>query len=188
MVSTQATAPTAVQAQTEETAQQATARAAKTIYVWAALRIVMGITFLWAFVDKVFGLGYATEAGKGWIDGGSPTFGFLNFGAAGPLAGFYQAIAGNAVTDVLFMAGLAGVGLAMLLGIGTRIGGYAGALIYMLIWSAALPKEHNLFLVDEHIIGALVLVGLAVVPAGRTWGLGNQWRRLKLVQKYRILV
>ncbi len=29
----------------------------------------MGWTFFWAFADKLFGLGYATEAGKGWIDG-----------------------------------------------------------------------------------------------------------------------
>ncbi len=45
--------------------------------VVAVLRIAFGLTFLWAFVDKLFGLGYATPAGKGWIDGGDPTAGFL---------------------------------------------------------------------------------------------------------------
>ena len=45
----------------------------KTALVWAALRLAMGWTFFWAFADKLFGLGYATGAGKGWIDGGSPT-------------------------------------------------------------------------------------------------------------------
>ena len=40
---------------------------------FAALRIVLGFTFLWAFVDKLFGLGYATPSERSWINGGSPT-------------------------------------------------------------------------------------------------------------------
>jgi CPA2 family monovalent cation:H+ antiporter-2 len=40
----------------------------------------MGFVFLWAFLDKTFGFGYATASGKGWIDGGSPTEGFLALG------------------------------------------------------------------------------------------------------------
>ena len=55
----------------------------------------MGWKFFWAFADKLFGLGYATEAGKGWIDGGSPTFGFLNFASRGPLAETYKGLAGS---------------------------------------------------------------------------------------------
>ena len=30
-------------------------------YVWGALRIVFGWIFLWAFLDKLFGLGFATR-------------------------------------------------------------------------------------------------------------------------------
>ena len=41
------------------------------------LRFAMGFIFLWAFFDKVFGLGFATTADKAWIRGGSPTTGFL---------------------------------------------------------------------------------------------------------------
>jgi len=63
--------------------------------VWADLRLAMGWTFFWAFADKLFGLGYATEAGKGWIDGWSPTFGFLNFASRGPLAETYKGLAGS---------------------------------------------------------------------------------------------
>jgi len=58
-----------------------------TAYIWALLRFSLGWIFLWAFVDKLFGLGFATESGKGWIDGGSPIFGFLNFAARGPMVG-----------------------------------------------------------------------------------------------------
>ena len=31
------------------------------------------LRFLWAFLDKAFGLGYATPSGNAWINGGSPT-------------------------------------------------------------------------------------------------------------------
>jgi thiosulfate dehydrogenase [quinone] large subunit len=49
----------------------------------------VGTQFLWAFLDKTFGLGFATESGKGWLDGGSHTEGFLTFGVnAGDTLGF----------------------------------------------------------------------------------------------------
>jgi thiosulfate dehydrogenase (quinone) large subunit len=56
-------------------------------YTAAALRLSLGWVFLWAFLDKTFGLGYATESRDAWIDGGSPTFGFLSFGATCPFKG-----------------------------------------------------------------------------------------------------
>ena len=120
------------------------------------------------------------------IDGASPTFGFLNFGTSGPFAEVYQGVAGNLTIDVLFMAGLAGVGLALLLGIGVRIAGYAGALMYAMIYFAHLLPEHHPFL-DEHISGALIMIGLTMVPAGRTWGLGKWWARQKIVRRVPVL-
>ena len=60
----------------------------------AVLRIMFGFYFLWAFLDKTFGLGFATPAAKAWINGGSPTKGFLS-GSEGPFSGFYHALAGN---------------------------------------------------------------------------------------------
>ncbi|MFJ2697751.1 hypothetical protein ACIO5Z_16165, partial [Streptomyces rochei] len=53
--------------------------------VFASARVLMGFVFLWAFVDKTFGFGYATASGKGWVDGGSPTEGFLGHVAVGPM-------------------------------------------------------------------------------------------------------
>jgi thiosulfate dehydrogenase [quinone] large subunit len=38
----------------------------------AVFRVVLGVEFLWAFLDKTFGLGYATPAARAWINGGSP--------------------------------------------------------------------------------------------------------------------
>ena len=42
-------------------------------YVWAIARISLGWIFLWAFLDKTFGWGFATPANRAWIAGGSPT-------------------------------------------------------------------------------------------------------------------
>ena len=41
----------------------------------AVFRVAIGFAFLWAFLDKTFGFGYATPAAKAWINGGSPTKG-----------------------------------------------------------------------------------------------------------------
>src|SRR3989338_6591107 len=89
----------------------------KNNWVWFGLRLVMGWTFLWAFVDKLFGLGFNTAAGQSWLAGVSPTAGFLNSGGRGPLSGVYQAMAGSGLVDWLFMLGLACLGLGLIGGI-----------------------------------------------------------------------
>ena len=86
----------------------------------AALRIAFGLTFLWAFFDKLFGLGYATPEERAWINGGDPTAGFLK-GSEGPFDSFYHSLVGDWWVSPLFMIGLAGIGLALTLGIGMRI-------------------------------------------------------------------
>ncbi len=86
--------------------------------------------------------------------------GFLKFGTDGPLAGFYQSFAGAAWADWLFMIGLAAIGLSLMLGVGMRIAAAAGALMLVLMWSAALPPANNPFM-DDHLVYALALVALA---------------------------
>ena len=165
-----------------------------TRYVAAITRISLGWTFLWAFLDKAFALGHETgvDAKTGaidyfgpaaWIHGGSPTSGFLGFATKGPLAGFYQNLAGNAFVDWLFMLGLLGIGLALILGIGMRIATVSGVVLLVMMWSAVLPPANNLFM-DDHLIYALTLVLLALVAAGRTWGLGAMWERIPFVQNH----
>ncbi|GAA1521441.1 hypothetical protein [Kribbella lupini] len=149
----------------------------------AVLRIAFGFTFLWAFVDKVFGFGYATPAGKGWIDGGDPTAGFLGKGTSGPFADFYRSLVGDFWVTPLFMIALLGIGLALMLGIGMRIAAVSGTVLYLMMWSAALPPETNPFL-DDHILGAITLIVLALVAAGNTWGFGKVWSATTLVQRY----
>ena len=95
--------------------------------VLAVLRVMMGLTFLWAFLDKTFGLGYATPAAKAWVDGGSPTKGFLGNVQVGPMQSTLQSWAGSGWADWLFMIGLLGIGLALLLGVGMRRGRHVRA-------------------------------------------------------------
>src|SRR3954447_19309383 len=152
----------------EESRAQRAAR-----YVAAVTRIGLGWIFLWAFLDKAFALGHETGVNPktgaidyfgsaAWIHGGSPTAGFLGFGTKGPLSGFYQSLAGNAVIDWLFMLALLGIGVALILGIGMRIAAVSGAALLIMMWSAVLPPANNLFM-DDHIVYALVLGLLALI-------------------------
>ncbi|MEU8245723.1 DoxX family membrane protein [Nonomuraea sp. NPDC048916] len=141
-------------------------------YVWAVARISLGWIFLWAFLDKTFGWGFATPAERAWVAGGSPTTGFLKGTGENALGGVFSALAGQAWVDWLFMAGLLGVGLALVLGVGTRIAAGAGTVMMLLMWAAELPLTTNPFM-DDHIVYAIVLIGLALANAGATLGLGN---------------
>lgn len=155
-------------------------------YVWAIARLSLGWVFVWAFLDKTFGLGHETPSAKAWIDGGSPTEGFLKHSPKGPFEGFYHDIAGLAWADWLFMIGLAGIGAALILGIGMRFAAVAGAALLVMMWSAVLPPANNVFM-DDHLIYAIVLVGLALVSAGDTLGLGRWWGQTALVKRFPIL-
>jgi thiosulfate dehydrogenase (quinone) large subunit len=150
-------------------------------YLLAGIRIALGWVFLWAFLDKVFGLGIATTSAKAWINGGSPTKGFLS-SATGPFAGFYHAIAGTGPVNVLFMAGLLAVGVALILGIGMRLAAAGGAVLTVLMWTAVLPPASNPF-IDDHLIYAAVLIVLALLGAGNTLGLGRVWAATPLVRR-----
>lgn len=151
-------------------------------YIWAATRLCLGWTFLWPFMDKLFGLGHETPSAKAWLNGGNPTKGFLS-ASVGPFSGIYHDIAGAGLVNVLFMAGLFAIGAALLLGIAMRPACIAGATMLVLMWTASLPPENNVFM-DDHIIYALVLIGLAAVGAGTTLGLGKWWSRTEIVQRY----
>ncbi|PUA82310.1 hypothetical protein [Nocardioides currus] len=164
----------------------------------AVLRIAYGVIFLWAFLDKTFALGFHTGYDQegvlhrfgdaAWINGGSPTEGFLSFAipADNPFKGFFNGLAGHAVVDWLFMLGLLGIGVTLLLGVGMRIGTAAGALMYAFMYAASLPLENNP-VVDDHLVGVIVMVVLALAAAGGTWGLGRPWARTRTVRRYPVL-
>ena len=161
----------------------------------AALRIGFGLTFLWAFFDKLLALGYHTGYNQegvldrfgdaAWINGGSPTEGFLTFGVNpdSPFASLYNNLAGYAIVDWLFMLGLLGIGLTLTLGVGMRIGAISGFLMYVFMYGAVMVPENNPVF-DDHLIGAIAMTVLFFTLAGDTWGLGKAWAKTHLVRKY----
>ena len=164
----------------------------------AVLRIGYGITFLWAFFDKLLALGFHTgydQEGNldrfgpaAWMNGGSPTEGFLTFGvpADNPFKDIFNNMAGQAWVDWLFMLGLLGIGVALFSGVAIRIAAAAGALLYMLMYAASVPLENNP-VVDDHLVGVIVMVVLALGAAGTTWGLGHWWNRISVVENHPVL-
>lgn len=161
--------------------------------VLAVARVVIGFTFLWAFVDKVFGLGFATPSSRALINGGAPAQGFIK-GIDGPFRDIFQNFA-NPVGDWLFMAGLLGIGVAMIAGAGLRIAAVAGTLLLLFMFMAEWPAATTLVdgklvsgssnpIVDSHWHEALLLIIAAVTLSGDTWGLGKWWRNLEVVKNH----
>ncbi|MBI4407372.1 MAG: DoxX family membrane protein [Candidatus Kerfeldbacteria bacterium] len=152
----------------------------------SAVRITMGSIFLWAFFDKLFGLGFATTADKAWITGASPTSGFLTYGTQGPLAWIYQVLAGNPVIDWIYMIGLLAMGLGLVLGIMVRLAGYGAIAFMVILWTAVLFPENNP-LIDEHVVYALVLLWLTRTDTTKQFGLSRWWCSLEFVKQRPIL-
>ncbi len=158
------------------------------VYVWVAVRLSLGSIFLWAFVDKLFGFGFATQPEQAWIHGGSPTAGFLKFGVSGPFSSFFNALSGSVFVDWLFMLGLLGIGLSLILGVCTKIAGWSGAFMVLLMWLALLPPKNNP-VIDEHVVYLILLIGIAAAElrAGDYYGLGKWWKKRSIIKKYPIL-
>ena len=57
-------------------------------FAFGTLRIALGWIWLWAFFDKLLGLGFATTPEKAWINGNSPITGYLMF-ATNPESPFH---------------------------------------------------------------------------------------------------
>src|ERR1035437_370762 len=157
------------------------------------LRLALGFEFLWAFLDKTFGLGYSTATKDAWIHGGSPTKGFLAGANVGPFQGFFRSLSGVAAIDWLFMIGLLGIGLALILGVAIRPAAFSGALMLLMMWAAVgvpaktpggAPSGSTNPIVDEHIVG---IFGLIVLAGLATWGagyLGRKWASFRVVQTH----
>jgi thiosulfate dehydrogenase [quinone] large subunit len=147
----------------------------------AVTRVLLGVVFLWAFLDKLFGLGVSTPAARAWLSGGSPTTGFLK-GVEGPFASFFNGLSGSAVADWLFMLGLLGIGVALLLGVAMKLAGWSGALLMVLMWAASLPLENNP-VVDDHLVYASILLVLSAAAAHQRFSLADWWQGLGFVKK-----
>src|SRR5688572_27832233 len=140
---------------------------------WGALRLALGWSFLWAFLDKAFGLGFGTgrlEDGgidyfgnAAWINGGSPTDGFLMFGlhTKGFFVDFYGSLVGKTWVEWIYMLSMLSIGLGLLTGIASRLAAIGGIIWMAIFYTAGSIWPENNPLLDDHVIYAIVLAGIA---------------------------
>lgn len=147
-------------------------------YALLLLRLVMGWTFFQAGITKI-------------LDPEWTAAGFLTHLPEGnPLTGFFAAMAGSPIIDALNMWGLTLVGLSLLLGAFVRWSAFWGAVIMIFYWLASLegglaqglPLAHG-WVVDDHIVYAVLLYGLGAFGAGRILGLDAVIEKIELVKR-----
>jgi len=74
---------------------------------------------------------------------GPPTKGFLSSVEVGPLTSFFHAIAGTWWANSLFMAGLLGIGVALVAGVAVRVAATSGVLLLTGMWLAVYPPAQG---------------------------------------------
>jgi len=155
----------------------------KGMWAWTALRLLLGWSFLWAFFDKMFGLGFATCRAEesasidylcnaAMLKGGSPTYGFLTFATpASHTGGLFDWMASSGPdsigwADVMFMGALLCLGVALMAGVFTRTAGIGGAVLMLFMFLASEVFPENNPVNSSHIIEMVVLLGIAYVGPG----------------------
>jgi thiosulfate dehydrogenase [quinone] large subunit len=151
------------------------------------LRMAIGWHFLYEGVYKLML--------PAWSRQGQPlsswsAAGYLR-GAQGPASDFFQRLAQPPLInwiDLLIPAGLAAIGVSLMLGFFTTIGCWAAALFLALVYMAAVPtagapqpgSEGTYLLVSKTLIELLAVLVLIVFRTGRIAGLDlvvGRWRR-----------
>ncbi len=154
----------------------------------AILRVAVGTIFLTAGVQKAF---LSTET--------FDAAGFLKFATAGtpilaapvegviynPTNAFWVSLAGNAALmpfiNWMVVFGQIAIGLALILGIGTRFAAIMGTLQMLFFFVAAWEFEHGI--VNQHLTYALVTGFIGYIGAGRYYGFDGLIEKLAVVRQ-----
>jgi thiosulfate dehydrogenase [quinone] large subunit len=142
-------------------------------------RIVIGIIFLWAGLEKLLGSGSEGFSAAGFLQfgtGGTLGWPFVAEGAEGPFnptVDFWTGVGGDEgmmnIVNFLVMFGQIGIGVGLILGLLTRFSAAMGTLMMLLFFFAAWDFQYGI--VNQHLTYAVVTFGLAVVGAGNYFGL-----------------
>jgi len=154
-----------------------------------ALRVSLGFVFLWAGYEKI-----EKELGGGLI-----TQGFLAH-VSGPFAFLFTGMSGSPIIDGLLVYGELLIGISLVFGVLTRVGGISGALMTALLYMSTLPAMTAGFtgsyldflmsknaLVSYYIIYIFVFVAFVFLVPGRFLGLDGLLQNLGFVKRRRIL-
>ena len=142
-------------------------------------RTALGFLFLWSGYQKLL-----TELG-----GKMATQGFLSGPAVanGPLAGFFESLAGNWAVEYLIVYGEFLIGIALLLGVFTRVGAVGGMLMMLLFTVAMWPiadKPGDNPLVDIRVIYGVMLLMFWFLQPGRFLGVDRFLEKTRVVEKH----
>ena len=143
-------------------------------------RVVIGIIFLWAGLEKLIG-GAGAWSAKGFLafgTGGTLGWPFVTGEVAegtvfNPTHAIWVSLAANEgamrVVDFMVQFGQISIGIALILGVATRFAATMGALMMALFFFAAWDFAYGI--VNQHFTYAVVTFGLAVIGAGNYRGL-----------------
>ena len=145
----------------------------------AAGRIIIGVIFLWAGLEKVIG-GAGEWSAKGFLafgTGGTLGWPFVNEVVEGtvfnPTHEFWVGLSANAgvmsVINLLVPFGQVAIGTSLILGIATRFASAMGSLMMLFFFFAAWDFAYGI--VNQHLTYAVVTLGLGVIGAGNYYGL-----------------
>ena len=150
------------------------------VYAVVGLRIVMGWTLFQAGIVKL-------------LDPAWTAAGFLQFAVpeGNPFMGLWQSWAGNPTIDGLVQWGLTLTGLGLIIGAFTRWNAFWAAIMMIFFWAVSLtggldqglPLEHG-WLVDDHIVYAILLFGLGAFGAGRILGVDAIIEQTEFVKRH----
>lgn len=140
-----------------------------------ALRLAVGWTMLYAGITKIMDPSWSAA---GYIAGAKT---FPEFYA------WFLRPDVLPITNFINEWGLALLGVSLILGIFVRLSSVLGAALMMLYYFPILqfpyPNPHS-YIVDEHIIYALILLLMAAVKAGRIWGLEKWCSNLPICSRF----
>jgi len=141
----------------------------------AVVRVAVGIIFLTAGVEKIFGAENWSAAG--FLENG--TAGSLGwpwdqwFGTGNPTQDFWVGLAANesAMTAVNWLVpyGQVAIGASLILGLLTRFGAAMGTLMMLIFFVAAWDFQFGI--VNQHLTYALVTFLIGYLGAGNYYGL-----------------
>jgi len=143
-----------------------------------ATRLALGFLFLWGGIEKI-----ETWGGLVWNGDAntSATTGYLKFAVSGPFAEFFHSLAGNPAVEFLVVYGELLIGISIMFGILTRVGGVSGVAMALLFYLSQLPVQHNPF-VNEYVVYMLVFLAFVFLTPGRFLGLDGLLQSSRFVE------
>jgi thiosulfate dehydrogenase [quinone] large subunit len=155
-------------------------------YAMVFMRVTMGWVLLQGGLTKLVTYLNA-DASDNWTASG---FLMHAIPEGNPLMGLWGSFAGSPIIDMLVMWGLTLTGFGLIIGAAVRWNAFWGAVMMLFFWLASLtggllqglPVAHG-WVVDDHLIYAILLFGLGAMGAGRILGVDAYIEKMDFVER-----